>query len=60
VIDCWRIFHSDVVTDVGPDPVYLPEDYWFCRLAAKLGFKTVMDPSVKLTHWGFYGYGDET
>ena len=33
------------------------EDYHFCRIAREAGFKVVMDPSVKLVHWGQYPYG---
>jgi hypothetical protein len=33
------------------------EDYHFCRIAREAGFKIVMDPSVKLKHWGQYAYG---
>jgi hypothetical protein len=33
------------------------EDYFFCEIARKAGFKVVMDPSVRLGHWGIYRYG---
>lgn len=33
------------------------EDYNFCRVARDAGLKVIMDPSVKLTHWGQWGYG---
>lgn len=33
------------------------EDYHFCRIAREAGFKVMMDPSVRLTHWGQYPYG---
>jgi len=33
------------------------EDYHFCRIAREAGFKVVMDPSVRLKHWGQYPYG---
>lgn len=35
----------------------LPEDYGFCKKARALGFKVIMDPSVKLKHYGLKGYG---
>ena len=35
----------------------LSEDYYFCELARDSGFRVVMDPSVRLTHWGIKGYG---
>jgi hypothetical protein len=36
------------------------EDYFFCRMARTAGFEIIMDPSIKLTHWGQYGYGQPT
>lgn len=33
------------------------EDYFFCRLARENGFKIIMDPRVRLKHWGQYAYG---
>lgn len=33
------------------------EDYHFCRLAREAGFKVMMDPSVRLGHYGQYRYG---
>lgn len=33
------------------------EDYHFCRIAREAGHKVIMDPSVKLMHWGQYAYG---
>lgn len=33
------------------------EDYHFCRIAREAGFKVMMDPSVRLGHWGLYRYG---
>ena len=33
------------------------EDYHFCRIAREAGFKIIMDPSVRLKHWGSYAYG---
>jgi hypothetical protein len=35
------------------------EDYHFSRIARDAGFKIIMDPSVRLTHWGQYGYGQD-
>jgi hypothetical protein len=35
------------------------EDYHFCRIARDAGFKIIMDPSVRLTHWGQYPYGQK-
>lgn len=33
------------------------EDYFFCRRAREAGFRIIMDPSVRLGHWGQYRYG---
>ena len=33
------------------------EDYFFCRIAREAGYKIMMDPSVRLGHWGSYRYG---
>ena len=35
-----------------------PEDYNFSRIAREAGFKIIMDPNVKLIHWGSYPYGE--
>lgn len=33
------------------------EDYYFCEIARDAGFKVIMDPSVRLGHWGQFRYG---
>lgn len=33
------------------------EDYHFCRIARENGFKVMMDPTIKLKHWGIKSYG---
>lgn len=48
-----RFFHFDNVTD----EVELSEDYEFCRLSRDLGFSVIMDPSVRLKHYGLHGFG---
>lgn len=35
----------------------LSEDYFFCELVRESGLRVMMDPTVKLTHWGITGYG---
>jgi choline kinase len=37
--------------------VYLSEDYAFCDDVKCIGKKIMLDPSIKLIHWGDYGYG---
>lgn len=52
--DRYRFFHFDNVLD-GCE---ISEDYEFCRLARQLGFKVMMDPKIRLKHYGLYGFGD--
>lgn len=52
----WRFFHADVVGE-GEDAFYCSEDYWFCQQWRNIGGKVLMDPSVRLTHWGTKAYG---
>jgi hypothetical protein len=33
------------------------EDYHFCRIAREAGYRIMMDPGVRLKHWGQYPYG---
>jgi hypothetical protein len=33
------------------------EDYHFCRIAREAGYKIMMDPSVRLGHWGSFRFG---
>lgn len=33
------------------------EDFHFSRIAREAGFKVIMDPTVKLIHWGQFPYG---
>lgn len=33
------------------------EDFHFSRIAREAGYPVIMDPSVRLVHWGQYGYG---
>lgn len=39
------------------DDVLLSEDYYFCRIAQEAGFKVMMEPTVRLKHWGQFAYG---
>jgi len=38
------------------DGILLSEDYYFCKLARENGYKVMMDPSVRLSHWGLKAY----
>jgi len=37
--------------------VFESEDFHFCRVAKKAGFKLLLEPNVRLTHWGQSAYG---
>lgn len=39
------------------DDGFESEDYFFCRKAREVGFKVMMDPSIRLGHIGQYKYG---
>lgn len=39
------------------DGILESEDYHFCRIAREAGFKIMMDPSIRLGHWGPFRYG---
>ena len=41
----------------GEKSLYLSEDYAFCQDWRSLGGKIMCDPTVRLKHWGRYGYG---
>jgi hypothetical protein len=32
------------------------EDFHFCRIAREAGYKILMDPSIKLKHWGQFAW----
>jgi len=36
--------------------VFLSEDYCFCQDFREMGGKILLDPSIKLTHWGSFGF----
>jgi hypothetical protein len=37
--------------------VFDSEDFHFCRIAKKAGFEILLEPSVRLKHWGQSAYG---
>ena len=49
--ECWAFFQDPV-----EDGIHLSEDYFFCKRAREAGFEVMMDPSVKLGHWGLKRY----
>lgn len=45
--ECWAFFQDPI-----EDGIHLSEDYFFSKRVRDLGMKVVMDPAVKLKHWG--------
>lgn len=39
------------------DGIQMSEDYSFCRKWRDMGGKIIMDPTIRLGHWGSYRYG---
>lgn len=52
-----QFFHFPIKKDESGSRVELSEDYEFCRMAKSLGFEVIMDPSIKLKHYGLHGFG---
>jgi hypothetical protein len=48
-----------VVHDPDLGDGYLSEDYAFCERARQAGHTVMLDPSIRLSHLGGYGYGWE-
>ena len=53
---CWNFFDCEVEDDKGKN-IYLSEDYWFCKRARELGYRILMDTSIRLGHWGTHRFG---
>jgi hypothetical protein len=49
--DCWALFDTEI-----KHGVYLSEDYSFCDKWREIGGEILLDPSIKLKHYGMYGY----
>lgn len=48
---CWQFFSVGVIQGAA-----LPEDFWFCHQWRALGGRVVLDPSIRLKHWGRSAY----
>lgn len=67
VIETLTEKHGTYLGQHGPSPAIFmtpihnggleSEDYHFCRIARESGFKVIMDPSIRLKHWGQFAYG---
>lgn len=53
--NCWAFF-QDPVEDSPFGRFKLSEDYFFVKRVKELGMKVIMDPGIKLKHWGWYAY----
>ena len=50
-VKCWDFFQSGVVNGA-----YIGEDWAFCIQAARLGFRSYINPTVHITHHGQHEY----
>jgi len=46
--------YFDAHIDREPYPHFITEDYGFCELARRAGYKVMLAPWIKLTHHGYY------
>lgn len=53
---CWAFFQDPIVKWSDGSQYHQSEDYFFCDLAKEMGFKIIVHPDIKLTHWGQKGY----
>lgn len=52
--ECYDFFQTGVIFDEpSKSKIFISEDYGFCRLARKHGFKILCDTDIKLGHWGY-------
>lgn len=49
---CYSLFDCFTDPDHGENPMYLSEDFAFCRRARAAGFSVWCDPTIKLSHAG--------
>lgn len=55
--ECWAFFQDPISKGEPEDRFHLSEDYFFCEQWRKLGGKVILNPTIKLGHWGLYRYG---
>jgi hypothetical protein len=46
----------EMLAEQSGQTLHLSEDWAFCERAKQAGFKVLLDPTIRLTHWGTYGY----
>ncbi|MFV0446668.1 MAG: hypothetical protein ACK5Q5_24110 [Planctomycetaceae bacterium] len=52
-------FFQPMLHDIDDGTWYLAEDYAFSERVRRLGYKIPADTTIRLYHYGFYGYGWE-
>ena len=55
----WNIFGQAVVWEDGAAR-FLPEDFYWCRLAREAGFRIQVDTRIRLHHYGSFNYDAST
>lgn len=57
----WNIFGQGVVfSGDNVTTEFLPEDFYWCRLAREAGMKVMVDTQLRLQHWGQHNYDAST
>jgi len=51
------LYHQFFTTSINSDGILLSEDFYFCELARRYGFKVWVAPWAQLTHTGAYRFG---
>lgn len=52
----YPFFQTMIWDHPNGDKLFLSEDWAFCERARLCGYKIWLDPSIRTTHWGVYGY----
>lgn len=52
-------FFQPMTVDEGTEPWYLGEDFAFCERARQAGYQVMADTTIRLMHFGQYGYSWE-
>lgn len=52
-------YFQPMVVEEGGSSWYLGEDFAFCERATRAGFKVMADTTIRLWHYGLYGYSWE-
>lgn len=53
----WNLFgQAPAFAEDGETVIFLPEDFYWCRLAREAGFKIHIDTQIRLQHWGRFNF----